>query len=44
MENLRMSPIFLASTGGLGQVLVHTYVRPHHKLGPDPYDFLLPMI
>ena len=30
--------------GGLGQVLVRTYVRPRDNLGPDPYDFLLPMI
>ena len=44
MENLQMSLIFLASTGGLGQALVHTYVRPHHSLGPDPCDFLLPMV
>merc|ERR1712105_411324 len=36
-----MSPIFLASTRGLGQVLVHTYVRPHHNLGPDPHDLKL---
>lgn len=35
---------FFFFLGGLGQVLVHTYVRPHHNLGPDPYDFLLPMI
>ena len=28
--------------GGLGQVLVHTYVRPHHNLGPDPMTFFSP--